>query len=98
MVGPGSAPCPRRQHILTKTLYENASPAEDGVTVKSPCHDDEPDRPAGYRQIGQAAALAAVNPFQRSPATGTVGKLNERSEFSLKWLKLRGARQSQIVL
>jgi hypothetical protein len=46
MVEPGGTPRPRRQHVLIKALNKNTSPAEDGVTMKSPRHDDEPNRPA----------------------------------------------------
>ena len=51
MVEPSGPTRPRRQHVLIKALNKNAPPAEDGVTMKSPRHDDEPNRPTRQGEI-----------------------------------------------
>src|SRR5260221_6897559 len=74
MVEPGGPPCPRRQHILIKALDKNTPPAEDGVTMKSPSHDDEPNRPARQGKIRETPMIAAMDPFRVGLASRTLAR------------------------
>src|SRR5260370_24193137 len=79
MVEPGGPPCPRRQHILIKALDKNTPPAEDGVTMKSPSHDDKPNRPARQGKIGETPMIAAMDPFRVGLASRTLARSAHRT-------------------
>src|SRR5260370_28360455 len=79
MVEPGGPPCPRRQHILIKALDKNTPPAEDGVTMKSPSHDDEPNRPARQGKIRETPMIAAMHPFPVGLASRSLARYGHGS-------------------
>ena len=66
---------PWRQHLLVKTLREDASAAQNGVTMKPARQDNDMDGFVRDRKIGQPPLITTMDPRRSGAASRTTAGL-----------------------